>query len=153
MYRVIYWFALLCSVSLFFAGCSKSPKPHAKQTVTKDSLDAVAYDEKNYRVDEKAKIEIGNASYYATCMSGRRTASGEICNLGLHTAAHRTLPFGTMIRVTMLQNGKSVIAKVNDRGPHSKGRVVDLSLAAARKIGMIRAGIAKVKVEKLKELQ
>lgn len=152
MYKVIHWFAILCSVSLFFVGCSQSPEPHAKQTKTKAFLEAVAYDEKDYRVDEKAKIEIGNASYYASCMNGRRTASGEVCNLSLHTAAHRTLPFGTMIRVTMLQNGKSVIAKVNDRGPHSKGRVVDLSLAAARKIGLIRAGVAKVKVEKLEEL-
>jgi len=151
MYKYTQWFVVLFSLSLSFVGCSKSPVPNIKQTSAKDSLE-ITYNEKNYRVDEKAKVEIGNASYYASCMKGRRTASGEICNLSRYTAAHRSLPFGTIIRVTMLQDGKSVIVKVNDRGSYVKGRVVDLSTAAAQKIGLIRRGIAKVKIEKLEKL-
>lgn len=121
-----------------------------KQTKAKDCLE-IAYDDKNYRVDKKAKVEIGNASYYASCMNGRRTANGDKCNLRSYTAAHRSFPFGTMMRVTMLKNGQSVIVKVNDRGPYSKGRVVDISTAAAQKIGLIRVGVGKVKVEKLEK--
>ncbi|MDQ1325171.1 MAG: rare lipoprotein [Campylobacterota bacterium] len=152
MHKITYRLTVLFGLSLLVAGCGKSPEPsRIMPAKTKASLD-VAYDEKNYRVDEKAKVQIGNASYYASCMSGRRTASGEACNLRRYTAAHRSLPFGTMIRVTMLQNGKSVIVKVNDRGPYGRSRVVDLSPAAAGKIGLIRAGVAKVKVEKLTQL-
>ena len=152
MYKYTQWFVVLFSLSLVFVGCSKSPVPNIKQTRAKDSLE-IMYNEKNYRVDEKAKVEIGNASYYANCMKGRYTASGEICNLSRYTAAHRSLPFGTIIRVTTLKDGKSVIVKVNDRGSYVKGRVVDLSTAAAQKIGLIRRGIAKVKIEKLKKSQ
>lgn len=144
------WLIVLSSLCLLCVGCSKSPEPNIKQTKTKDSLE-IMYNDKNYRVDKKAKVEIGNASYYANCMNGRHTASGEICDLSHYTAAHRSLPFGTMVRVTMLQNGKSVIVKINDRGPYVKGRVTDLSLAAARKIELIHRGIAKVKIEKLEK--
>lgn len=153
MYKIMtHWFAMLFCLPLVFAGCSKPAEPdHVLQTKAKVSLD-IAYNEKKYHVDEKAKVQIGNASYYASCMNGRRTASGEVCNLRRYTAAHRSLPFGTMIRVTMLQNGKSVIVQVNDRGPYSRSRIVDLSSAAASKIGLIRPGIAKVKVEKLKQI-
>lgn len=145
-------FAILFFLPLAFAGCSKSAEPdHVLQTKAKASLNT-AYNKQKYHVDGKAKVQIGNASYYASCMNGRRTASGEICNLRCYTAAHRSFPFGTMIRVTMLQNGKSVIVKVNDRGPFIRGRIVDLSSAAASEIGLIRAGVAKVKVEKLKRI-
>jgi len=144
----IQWLFIPVTLLFLFSGCSKTPAPNTKQTKAKD-CSTIAYDDKNYRVDEKAKVEIGYASYYASCMNGRRTANGDKCNLCSYTAAHRTFPFGTMMRVTMLKNGQSVIVKVNDRGPHTKGRVVDLSTAAAKKIGLIRAGIGKVKVEKL----
>ncbi len=142
----------LLYLSMVFVGCSKAPESnHVIQPKVKASFDIV-YNEKNYRVDEKAKVESGNASYYASCMHGRHTASGETCNIHTYTAAHRSLPFGTVIRVTMLQNGKSVLVKVNDRGPYIRSRVVDLSPAAAKEIGLIRVGIAKVKIEKLKKL-
>ena len=101
---------------------------------------------------KNTKVETGYASYYAKCMQGRRTASGETCDLCKYTAAHRTLPFGTMVRVTMLQNNKSVIVKVNDRGPHVKSRVIDLSLAAAKQLGLLGPGIAKVKVERVEKV-
>lgn len=89
----------------------------------------------------------GLASYYADKYQGRKTANGEIFDTAKLTAAHKTLPFGTRVRVTNLQNGKSVVVRVNDRGPFVAGRVIDLSPAAARKLDMLRAGVVKVKLE------
>jgi rare lipoprotein A len=89
----------------------------------------------------------GVASYYAQKFQGRPTASGEKFDNGKLTAAHRTLPFGTKVRVTNLGNGRSVTVRVNDRGPFVRGRVIDLSYAAARRIDMVRTGIARVRVE------
>ncbi|MBD3789459.1 MAG: septal ring lytic transglycosylase RlpA family protein [Campylobacterales bacterium] len=149
----MYRFIVLCSLAFFAAGCSHTPEVPPQQKKVKGQTPCSAYyDEKQYRLNKKAKVEIGNASYYAACMNGRHTSSGELCDLHKFTAAHKTLPFGTMVRVTMLQNGKSVIVKVNDRGSYVRGRVIDLSTAAARKIGLIRAGVAKVKVERLEKL-
>lgn len=85
----------------------------------------------------------GKASWYALYS---RTASGEMMNPNLLTAAHRSLPFGTRVEVTNLANGKSVVVRINDRGPFIKGRVIDVSKGAAKKIGMIRSGVARVKV-------
>lgn len=99
--------------------------------------------------DKKHYIAQGGASYYAKKFTGRRTASGEKYDPKLLTAAHRTLPFGTYVLVTNLQNKKQVIVKINDRGPFTKGRIIDLSRAAAAEIDMIRSGVAKVKVEQL----
>ncbi len=91
--------------------------------------------------------EFGVASYYADAFDGRKTASAEVYNKNGMTAAHKELPFGTMIRVTRLDNNRSVVVRVNDRGPFISGRIVELSKAAAQKIGLIRDGIAEVKVE------
>lgn len=151
MHKYTRWLMILLSLSLFSVGCSKPSEPDKKKTKAKASFEN-RYNDENYRVAKNAQVEIGNASYYANSMNGRRTASGEIYNTKKYTAAHRSLPFGTMIRVTMLQNGKSVIVKVNDRGSYVKGRVIDLSLASAQKLGLIRAGIAKVKIEKLEKV-
>lgn len=87
------------------------------------------------------------ASYYADKFHGRKTSSGEVFNMYDYTAAHKTLPFGTMLRVTNLANGKYVTVKVNDRGPFVKGRELDVSKAAAVKLGMIKTGTAKVRIE------
>jgi rare lipoprotein A len=100
--------------------------------------------------DTKNDITIGIASYYAAKFHGKRTASGEKFNSRLMTAAHRTLPFGTQLKVTNLRNKKSVIVRVNDRGPHVRGRIVDLSRAAAELIGIRRTGTSRVKLEVLK---
>lgn len=89
----------------------------------------------------------GKASYYADSLQGKRTASGVGYDKTALTAAHRTLPFGTRVRVTNLGNGKSVEVIVNDRGPHAKGRIIDVSRAAAAKLGIIDAGVARVRVE------
>jgi len=93
----------------------------------------------------------GLASYYAEPYHGRRTASGEIFDSyqGL-TAAHRTLPFNTVVRVTNKTNGREVDVRVNDRGPFVDGRVIDLSLRAAREIDLVRTGTAPVKIKVLK---
>ncbi len=88
----------------------------------------------------------GNASYYSNEFAGRRTASGEKFNPQALTAAHRTAPFGSRIRVTHLGNGKEVVVRVNDRGPWARGRIIDLSYAAAQKIGLHHSGTAKVRL-------
>lgn len=94
--------------------------------------------------------EYGIATYYGDEFHGKKTASGEVYNKYEFTCAHRKLPFGTKLKVTNMKNKKSVIVKVNDRGPWVKGRIVDLSYAAAKKIGMIADGLVKVKIEIIK---
>ena len=91
----------------------------------------------------------GKASYYAARHHGRRTASGERLDNQALTAAHRDLPFGSRVRVTNLGNQRSVVVRINDRGPHTRGRLIDLSQAAARQLDMLRAGVAQVQIEQL----
>ena len=95
----------------------------------------------------KTVSDMGTASYYADKFAGRKTANGEKYRKGKKTAAHQTLPFGTRVKVTNLANGRSVKVRINDRGPFAKGRLIDLSKSAARKVGMLRSGTAKVKLE------
>jgi rare lipoprotein A len=92
----------------------------------------------------------GMASYYGKEFNGRKTASGERYSDRKFTAAHRKLPFGTMVNVTNLDNGKSVAVQVNDRGPFKKGRIIDLSYAAARAIGIVGTGTGRVRIEIVK---
>ncbi len=92
------------------------------------------------------KVHDGMASYYSSRFHGRRTASGEVFNNNNLTAAHKTLPLNTMLEITNLANSKKVIVRVNDRGPHSKSRTIDLSKAAAKEIEMISQGVAKVSI-------
>jgi len=91
--------------------------------------------------------ERGMASWYGPDFHGKRTSSGETYDMHAMTAAHKTLPIPTRVRVTNLANGKSVIVKVNDRGPFARGRIIDLSYAAAKKLEMIGPGTAEVKIE------
>ncbi len=92
-------------------------------------------------------IKNGVASYYGKRFHGRRTANGERFNMNALTAAHRTLPFGTRVKVTNPSTGRSVTVRINDRGPFHGNRSIDLSRAAAAEIGMVNAGVAKVKIE------
>lgn len=94
-----------------------------------------------------AAVTVGRASYYGAQYHGKATASGEPYDMYAMTAAHPTLPFGTYIRVTNLQNGRAVGLRVNDRGPFKPGRIVDVSQAAAEQLGMILHGTAEVQVE------
>ena len=109
---------------------------HAKQTHHQPAHAAKA-----------AKKMVGFASFYATKFNGRRTASGEKFDNNALTAAHKSLPFGSKVQVTNVRNGKSVVVRINDRGPYVRGRIIDLSKAAARKIGIGRTGTARVKLE------
>lgn len=114
------------------------PKIVAKKQTQKATFAGV----KNLR-----KAAQGIASWYGPGFHGRRTASGEKFNQNALTAAHRSLPFGTRVKVTNLNNGRSVVVRINDRGPHVRGRIVDLSAGAARVIGLKSSGVAPVRIQ------
>jgi len=90
---------------------------------------------------------VGNASWYGHEFQSRRTASGDRFDPGLLTGAHRTLPLGSKVRVTNLHNGRSVLVTINDRGPYRGRRLIDLSYGAARVLGMVQRGVARVRIE------
>ena len=92
------------------------------------------------------KFQSGQASYYSRRCNGVKTSSGKILNADSLVCAHRSLPFGTKVKVINLKNGKSVIVKVIDRGPFGKGRVIDVSYAAADSLGLIKSGVAQVEL-------
>ncbi len=98
----------------------------------------------------KMATETGMASWYGPDFHGKTTANGETYNQNELTAAHKTLPFNSVVRVTNLDNGKQVTVRINDRGPYARGRVIDLSRAAAREVEMIGSGVARVRIEILK---
>lgn len=98
---------------------------------------------------EPDRSTVGLASFYAKALHGRRTASGERLDRKAMTAAHRSYPFGTRVRVLNLANGKSVVVRINDRGPYVASRVIDLTEAAAKAIGMWRKGVVSVRIEPL----
>ncbi|RMF86658.1 MAG: septal ring lytic transglycosylase RlpA family protein [Nitrospinota bacterium] len=114
------WFLLLCC--LFLVSCG-SQKPY--------------------------RVQYGLASWYGDEDHGQPTASGEIYNQYALTAAHRTLPFGTRVRVTNLRNHRDVVVRINDRGPFVRGRIIDLSYAAAKKIDLLATGVEQVRLEVL----
>lgn len=93
--------------------------------------------------------ETGEASYYGDRHHGKKTASGERFDQRALTAAHRTLPFGTQVRVTNLNNERSVVVRINDRGPFVRGRIIDVSRAAAERLDMLRSGVVPVRIEAL----
>ena len=90
--------------------------------------------------------ETGKASFYADKYNGRKTSNGETFNQSSFTAAHKTLPFGTKVKVTNLDNGKTTTVKINDRGPFVQGRIIDVSKIAAKKLDMLNAGVASVRI-------
>jgi rare lipoprotein A len=119
--------AVFLLVLLVLGGCSSTPKPGS----------AVS----------RGYNESGIASYYGNEFHGRKTANGERFDQGKLTAAHRTMPFGTRVKVTNTQNGRSVVVRVNDRGPFVKGRVIDLSSTAFRSIASLNAGVVAVRIQ------
>jgi len=130
-------FFLVSLIPLLMSGCA---------TFTATSHGPSLYDSK------PIAVETGRASYYGGRWIGRLTANGEHYRSEDCTAAHRKLPFNTMVRVTNLRNGKSVIVRINNRGPYAKGRILDLSIVAAKKIEMISDGIIPVRAEVLKPI-
>ena len=118
------------------------PKPQVK-TTTKPNQVATA------GTKNRSKGYQGIASWYGPGFHGRKTASGERFNQNALTAAHRSLAFGTRVKVTNLRNGNSVVVRINDRGPHVRGRIIDLSASAARIIGVAKSGVAPVRLQVL----
>jgi rare lipoprotein A len=128
-------YAALLAFGVFVAGCSRARPPGP------DSLSASS--------KKAGRVEIGYASFYAGRHHGKPTASGEAFDENALTAAHRSLPFGTRLEVTNLENDRSVVVRVNDRGPFVRGRIVDLSLAAAKALGMAKDGVTRVQLRSL----
>jgi len=122
-------------IMLYTYGCSSAPR-YIRRTPVKGNPGEFTFEE-----------QVGNASYYGAEFHGKPTSSGEIFDMNALTAAHRTLPLGTMVRVTNLENEKQVEVKINDRGPFVKGRIIDLSRGAAEKLEIIENGTAIVKIE------
>jgi rare lipoprotein A len=121
---------------------------YVSEPIHESSAKKVVADDNNISTTSETKIlQTGIASYYADKFHGRKTSSGEIYDKNEFTAAHREFPFGTKVKVTNLANNLSVIVKVNDRGPQSTKRLIDLSRAAAEEIDMIRAGVIEVQIE------
>jgi rare lipoprotein A len=96
-------------------------------------------------------VQYGQASFYADKFNGRKTASGEIFSNDKLTAAHLTLPFGSMVKVTNLENHRSIVVRINDRGPYVNGRIIDLTRTAAQMLGFVSQGTARVKIELVSE--
>lgn len=113
-------------------------------TVIKPPVEVVP--EPQPEADVRRNLGTGVASYYGKRFAGRKTANGERFNPRYMTAAHKTLPFGSKVRVTNPRNGKFVIVRINDRGPYAHGRTIDLSRAAAKKIGLVKRGHGKVEM-------
>lgn len=129
--RQLSFILFICSFFVL-ASCSRKSRPESSTA------------------NEKQVTEKGQASYYADKFEGRKTANGEIFSQSKLTAAHRTLPFGTIVVVKNLANGKTVKVRINDRGPFVSGRIIDLSRAAASALGYINAGVTSVEITYLK---
>ncbi|WP_338939782.1 septal ring lytic transglycosylase RlpA family protein [Paraburkholderia sp. 22B1P] len=147
-----------------FAGCAQLPSGHQASSTTgivstpiqpanSDSVsdNAKGQSEAVALRPAGAAPQTGHASWYACKFEGRRTANGERYDGHALTAAHRTLPFGTYVRVTSLSTAKSIVVRINDRGPFVKGRIIDLSYAAASALGLTRAPSMGVQIERVEE--
>ncbi len=130
-------------------GCSATARFTATGPMPEGSAPSSSITPGNFSGRSLLTVE-GVASYYSTGFNGKLTASGQVFNKNAFTAAHKEFPFGTILRVTNLSNNESVEVVVNDRGPFEKGRIIDLSEAAARAIGMIQSGTATVRIQVLK---
>jgi rare lipoprotein A len=132
--------------------------PHI-DTHSKEHIDAKRRANRAVHVAHAASVQghasgfrqLGLASWYGRGFHGRRTANGEHFDMYAMTAAHRTLPLGSYVRVTSLANSRSVVVRINDRGPYARGRVIDLSYLAATALGMHRAGVTKVEIERVEK--
>jgi len=130
-------YVLITAIALGVWGCTASPKFRRDDR----SKPAVRW------VPPEEAFQIGMASYYGPKFHGRPTSSGEIFDMNKMTAAHNTLPLGTIVKVTHIENQKSVVVKVNDRGPFIGGRILDLSYGAAQELDMIQEGVARVRID------
>jgi len=158
MYRIsslLLPFTVLLSFMLFITGCSQKREPGATKHTSAATHKATM---RSYRVLGKqyhpTYVEVGQemegiSSWYGPNFHGKHTSNGEVYDMHARTAAHKTWPMDTMVKVNNLQNGKSTIVRINDRGPFVRGRIIDCSYTAGKEIGLDRLGIAKVSIEVL----
>jgi len=139
---------ILISAIVFALGCSANIQYTTKGKAPRDVHQKFTTEEGEFTTKEQPEnVSYMVTSYYGQKFHGRSTANGEVFDMNKFTGAHKTLPFETKLRVTNEDNGKSVVIKINDRGPFIKGRELDLSKAAAQEIGLIPYGVKKLKVE------
>ncbi len=137
---------VIAALALLLAACSSAQDTltGAKRQVGQPySVNGATYVPR----EEPGYDAVGIASWYGRRYHGRRTASGEIFDMNLATAAHPTLPFGTRVQVTNLENGRSVVLRINDRGPFVRRRIIDVSRRAAQVLGFVQKGTARVRVQ------
>jgi rare lipoprotein A len=156
MARVMKTLCLSCAVALLAAGCVSAPPEPAPPYVTHPPAGKMLRTQRPYQINNiwyypipsaQGFVEEGMASWYGTDFHGKPTSCGEPYDMWAMTAAHKILPLGTHVKVTHRQTGKSVIVRVNDRGPFVAGRVIDLSCRAAQELGSWKPGLAPVRVE------
>ena len=143
---------ILSAATIYFlAGCSSTPRFAGRtEERSREHKSTVQPEQSTYQSSGKILLTLdGIASYYAHDFNGKMTSNGEIFDMNALTAAHRTFPFGTKVRVTNLENNKTVIVRVNDRGPFKEGRIMDLSMGAAKEIDLMRTGTAHVRLDVL----
>ncbi|MBS4029304.1 MAG: septal ring lytic transglycosylase RlpA family protein [Ignavibacteriales bacterium] len=128
---------------------SQKNKSVEKKTETKVKEKNETKNQNENEEHDVIKVQEGIASYYGDAFHGNTTANGETFDMYKFTAAHRTLPLGTKVRVKNLANNRSIILRINDRGPYVDGRIIDVSYAAAKQLGMIETGTANVRIEVL----
>jgi rare lipoprotein A len=137
------------AAGLFLAGCGGNKRPRARVAPPPELPRAAPVPEAPSYAGTPIYVETGLASWYGPPYHNRKAASGEVFDMHDLTAAHKTLPLHSIVRVTALGTGKSVVVRINDRGPFVGDRIIDLSLGAAKEIGVWRAGLARVRVEVL----
>jgi rare lipoprotein A len=141
-------YTVYVSALILFIGCSSTPRFGERGEHSGGSKVPTRTEPRAQQSSGKVLLTLeGVASYYAHDFNGKQTSNGETFDMNSLTAAHRTFPFGTKVRVTNLENNKMVIVRVNDRGPFKEGRIMDLSMGAAKEIDLIRNGTAHVRLE------
>lgn len=148
--------APLVTTAPAMAASSSSLSAPAADAVIRDVVPSPSWEDRFLRqmpASPKGLLQLaaatGQASWYGPGFYGNRTASGEVLRPGTYTAAHRSLPFGTRVRVTNLNNGRSAVVRINDRGPFTGGRIIDLAHGAASDLGVTASGVATVRLEVL----
>jgi len=161
MYRqtIRIMFPFIATLLLFMTGCSHKSTPYQYLSATQHTTTArhkstmkpyvVKYKRYTPHLVQRGTKQYGISSWYGPNFHGKYTSNGEIYNMHAHTAAHKTFPMDTIVRVTNRENGKSTVVRINDRGPFVSGRIIDCSYCAGKELGLDKMGIAKVEVEVL----
>ena len=139
--------ALVLSIASLRAGAASGPSSLEAAKVTSPPVTKIGAGKTTRRLKKNQPYQVGTASWYGDSFQGKQTASGEPYDMLDFTAAHRTLPLGTLVRVTNLKNGKTVVVRINDRGPVPDSRIIDVSYIAARALGFRERGVEKVRVD------